>query len=136
MANISKWSPEKEEAILTALRAKPTFEAACRAVRITRTTLNRWRKENPEFEARVQAAREEGFDRVEDCLVERAIEGDTTAAIFMLKSWRRSRYGDKIAHEHAGSLNLNHRDASAFTDAEIEALAAIAERRKAGELAS
>jgi hypothetical protein len=102
MANISKWSAEKEEAILEALREHPSLPRAARKTRISRTTLNRWRNEMPEFEAKVQAAREEGIDAVEDRLMTDAIDGNTTAQIFILKSWRRAKYGDKIAHEHTG----------------------------------
>lgn len=29
--------------------------------------------------------------------MERATTNDTTAAIFLLKTWRRDRYGDKVA---------------------------------------
>lgn len=97
MANIPKRSPEKDMVILGALREKPTYASAARKARISRTTLTVWRKQDPDFAAAVEAAREEGFDAVEDRLVDRGMRNDTTAAIFLLKGWRRSRYGDRVA---------------------------------------
>lgn len=98
MANVPKRSPEKDEVILQALREKPTYSYAARKAKIARTTLTRWRADDPDFNDACTAARNEGLDAIEDNLVERAMKNDTTAAIFMLKSLRREIYGDKIQH--------------------------------------
>lgn len=47
---------------------------------------------------------------MEDALFKDAIEGhNTTAAIFMLKSWRRERYGDRqhVDLNTSGNLSLD-----------------------------
>lgn len=95
MANITSFTPEKEEVILASLREKPNFAAACRKAKISRPTFYAWRRDNPEFDAKVVDARNQGLDALEDALIDRGLKVDTTAAIFMLKSHRRETYGDK-----------------------------------------
>lgn len=95
MANVTSVTPEKEEIILDSLRERPSYSAACRRARISRQTFYRIRRERPEFDAKVIAARNEGLDSLEDALITRGLKSDTTAAIFMLKSHRREIYGDK-----------------------------------------
>jgi hypothetical protein len=89
-------TPEKEAVILDALREHPSYNRACRKARIVKSSLWTWRRDDPAFAERVEAAREEGLDAVEDSLMERATTDDTTAAIFLLKTWRRKRYGDHV----------------------------------------
>lgn len=128
-------TPEKEQAILEQLRLTGRVTIACRAARIPRMTYYSWRSLDDAFRAASDAARREGIDAllddVENALIARAKKIDTTAAIFLLKSHRRETYGDKIAHDHAGTITHRHRDLSHFTDAEIEAMSAVAERVKA-----
>jgi hypothetical protein len=88
-------TPEKEQQVLDALREKPMYTSAARKARVTRQTLYNWRMANPDFAERCEQARAEGFDALEDALVTRGLKSDTTAAIFLLKSWRPERYGDK-----------------------------------------
>ena len=90
-------TPEKEAAILAALREHPSLTRAARRARIAKSSIFLWRAEDPAFKARCEAAREAGIDAVEDALMDRATTDDTTAAIFLLKCWRRERYGDKLA---------------------------------------
>lgn len=106
-------SPEKAEAILAALREHPSFARAARKTRIARSSLIAWRKDDPAFAARCEAAREEGIDAIEDALMERGTANDTTAAIFLLKSWRRERYGDRLA------VSLDVRQAAEAAAAEL-----------------
>ena len=105
MANPTKKTPEKEQAISAALHAHPSKSRACRSarVRINRSTLYAWMAEDPDFKARVDAAQEIGIDAVEDALLEDATKHDTTAAIFTLKSWRSERYREKQDHFHSGA---------------------------------
>lgn len=90
-------TPEKEAAILGFLREHPSYARAARKARIARSSLSAWRSDDPGFAVRCEAARVEGIDAVEDSLMERATKDDTTAAIFLLKTWRRERYGDRLA---------------------------------------
>lgn len=95
-------TPEKVTALLDALRLNPHIGKACRKVGISRTTLWRWRVESPELNDAVLAVRKQGFDVVEDGLIDSAAKGDTTAAIFLLKNNRREVYGDRAALEFTG----------------------------------
>ena len=104
----SKRTPEKEQVLLNALRERPSFAAAARKARIAKSTFIKWRKDDPAFAEACNAAREEGLDALEDAMFERGMEDDTTAAIFMLKSWRPSRYRERIEHtgENGGPLTI------------------------------
>lgn len=102
LANIPKYTPEKRDVILDALANNPSLGSAARKGRISRRTLWMWRRDNPDFAAECEAAREQGFEALEDALIARGQKSDTTAAIFMLKSWRPDRYRETTRHEHTG----------------------------------
>lgn len=119
MSNVTKRTPEKEEVILDALRQHPSWSKAARKARIARITLWHWRTDDPAFAARCEQAREQGIDGIEDALSERAIAGDTTAAIFILKTWRRDKYGDKLA------VNLDVRTAAERVAADLDVPIAV-----------
>jgi hypothetical protein len=59
---------------------------------ISRRTIFRWMADNSKFREEFVSAREAMVCAVEDTLFQKAIGGDVTAAIFMLKSWRPERY--------------------------------------------
>jgi hypothetical protein len=133
MANLSKRTPEKDLVILDALREWPTFTNAARKAKVSRNTLNEWRRDDPDFDKACLAARDEGFDAVEDKLIDRTRKGDTTAMIFLLKGRRRPIYGERQALEHSGpnggpipvqqTVNL-----SALTDEELAQYERLAEK--------
>lgn len=107
MANITIRTPEKAEIVLDALRTKPTYTFAARKARIGRPTLIQWRKDDPAFEERVQAARLDGMVAVVDKLIERGLDDDdTTALIFLAKSYFRETFGDKVDHVHRGLITF------------------------------
>lgn len=60
---------------LEALRNIPVLSHACRAAGIARSTMHEARASDPEFEAAVQEAMEEGIDRAEQELYRRAVVG-------------------------------------------------------------
>ena len=95
-------TPEKESILTEALQQKPSISAACRKARIGRPAYYDWLKDDPDFAARMKAAKDVGLDSLEDALIDRGLKTDTTAAIFMLKSHRREIYGDKVVNEHTG----------------------------------
>lgn len=95
-------TPEKEQVILDALSLHPSKSRACRTARVPRQRFYEWCHDDPDFKARVDAAQQRGIDAVEDALFADALNHDTTAAIFTLKSWRPERYSDKLRHEHTG----------------------------------
>lgn len=95
-------TPEKAQKIIDALELHPSKSRACRTARISRAALYAWCASDSEFKARVDAAQERGIDAVEDALLNDAINHDTTAAIFALKSWRPARYRETQRHEVTG----------------------------------
>lgn len=103
-------TPEKRQAVLDALRLHPSITRACKSARISRNAFYEWRNDDPDFATEIEASREKGIDALEDSLFRDAIEGhNTTAAIFMLKSWRRERYGDRqhVDLNTTGSISLD-----------------------------
>jgi hypothetical protein len=64
---------------------------ACKKIEIDRSTYYRWLESDPDFAQRVQDAREEKIDFIEDQLLERISSGDTTAIIFALKTLAKHR---------------------------------------------
>jgi hypothetical protein len=97
-------TPEKEIALTEALREKPSVRLACRRARISRNAYYDWIHADPAFKARMDAAKEQGCDALEDALVDRALKTDTTAAIFLLKAHRPETYRDTHAVTHEGGL--------------------------------
>ena len=55
----SSFTPKKAELLIRALRAGLTTKQAAQACGISRTTLATWREKYPDFESRVEAAREQ-----------------------------------------------------------------------------
>lgn len=102
MANTSKRTNKRDQIILESLLSSPHIGHACEKAGIDRTTLRRWRNEDTAFDAAVTVARDQGAEVLEDELVTRAMDGDTTALIFALKAYRRDKYGDKQQLEHSG----------------------------------
>ena len=64
---------------------------ACKVIEIDRSTYYRWLENDPDFGQAVQEAREEKLDFIEDQLLEKIAEGDTTAIIFALKTLAKHR---------------------------------------------
>lgn len=98
LANPTTRTPEKDEAILAALRLHPSKSRACRTAKVPRQTFYDWLAADPDFKARVAVAQAIGIDAIEDSLLTDAVDHNTTAAIFALKTWRKERYGDKLEH--------------------------------------
>jgi len=64
---------------------------ACSEIGIDRSTYYRWLENDPSFSQTVQEAREEKLDFIEDQLLSKIAEGDTTAIIFALKTLAKHR---------------------------------------------
>jgi hypothetical protein len=65
---------------------------AARCAGLNRTTVFRWRRDDPEFEARVMAALEDGLDAAEDA-IRRHWRRDWRAAHATLAAKRRALFG-------------------------------------------
>jgi len=99
-------TPEKEAAVLDALRVKGNASRALTSVKLSRSTWYQWLHDDPALMAAHKEAftvgRENRADRAEDKLGDKVEEGDVTAIIFTLKTLRREIYGDKSVHELTG----------------------------------
>lgn len=101
---------------MTKLTAKKPFianlggsgnvSAACAAAGISRQTAYQWRDSDPVFAAEWDAKLEEGLDELEREAQRRAKESSDTLLIFLLKSKRRSVFGDQSKVEHSGQVGL------------------------------
>ena len=60
-------------------------------LKINRDTVAEWRKKDPEFDAKMTAAKEQRLDFVESALFKKIAEGDTSAIKFYLRTQGRSR---------------------------------------------
>ena len=103
-----------------------TVTAACEYARINRSTWYEWVKKDADFKAQVEAAEEQVTDRIEQTATQKAVAGDTTLLIFMLKNRRREKYADRheISGPDGGPIEL---DAIQKLDARITD---IAKRRR------
>lgn len=82
----------RKDAFLKALSGSlGIISAACKAVGISPSTVYRWRKEDAEFRAAVDAVGEEQIDYVENKLLDLINEGDTAATIYYLKTKGKKR---------------------------------------------
>ncbi len=138
MASRTRRTPKRRQVILDVLRAGNSVGFACEKAGIGRQTYYDWRHDDPTFMANTEDAIEAGTDILEDVAKDRAVRHSDTLLIFLLKSRRPDKYRDstrhdgKIIHDHTGNVTHTLRDLRMFTDAEIDSMAAIAERVKAG----
>lgn len=80
---------------IDALTEQGTVYHAAQAAGVSRQTVYRWRDEDPEFADLWYEAIENAVDRVENTIYQRALAGDTIAAIFYLKA-QRPIYRDRL----------------------------------------
>lgn len=125
----TKLTPALAERLYVALEQNPRTLAACKKVRISMHAFYQWQRRYPEFKALMDEARYSGFGAVEDALIGRATRNDTTAAIFLLKSWRRERYGEQPKHNINVNVNSEQAyDLSRLTPEEIDTLEALSRK--------
>lgn len=63
----------------------------CEELKIDRRTVSQWRRDDPEFNEQMEAAREQRLDFAESALFKKIAEGDTSAIKFYLRTHGRSR---------------------------------------------
>jgi len=82
-----------------------SISATCKHLRITRSTFYRWKISNEDFRQRVEDIRDAQIDLVEDMLMQKIKEGDTTSIIFYLKTQGKNRgYNEKIELEDSKNI--------------------------------
>lgn len=90
--------------LVAALAVCPVVGKACQFAGISRSQAYACRGRDPEFAARWDDALEDGIDNLEYALHERALDTDTTAAIFLLKSLRPEKFRDR--YEVTGNIKI------------------------------
>jgi hypothetical protein len=101
-----KFDGARKERWLVSYQSHGTATAACEEVGIHRSTAYEHRKSDPEFAKAWDALESETTKLLEETLYERALNGDTTAAIFMLKARRPSVYRESLNVKHAGKVGV------------------------------
>lgn len=99
-------TPKNRRAFLAVLRRGYSIAKACRAAGIGRTAVYAWRDDDDEFSKDWDAAVEAGTDALEDALHDRAVERDTTAAIFLLKGRRPEKYRERVDNRVSGDVTV------------------------------
>jgi len=94
MGRVTNVTARKRRAILTSLESGAMLDAAAKAAGISRQTLWRWRREDPDFNAQVEEALMSRIGVVEDALYEAAQRGNITAIVFFLCNRARHRWRD------------------------------------------
>lgn len=129
----SKYTPEVVDKLIQAISLGATDGDACAYAGISQQTFYLWQtqKEKIEFLDRVTRARAAGHVADLQVIAKAAHNGDWRAAAEHLDR-TRSQYRKTTDVNLSGTITHNHRDLSIFTDEEIDSLAAVAERVKAG----
>ena len=98
---------EKKRLLLDELRkSRGIIKTACKNAGVSRPTCLKWRDNDPEFKSEFDEISEEQIDEVESTLLANILKGDTTAAIFYLKTKGRNRgYGNMEVSEAVGAEN-------------------------------
>lgn len=92
---VVKRTPQVIEAYLDALRQGARRGAAAQAAGVTRTTINEWKHDDPDFAAAEIAAELEANELVEDALFQAAVSGNVTAIQVWLYNRMGSRWADR-----------------------------------------
>ena len=114
-----------------------TVSEACRLAKLSRETIARWKRDDPEFATALKEAQDLAFDALEDSMYRRARFGvpvpifvkgekvgerreyDTPAGIFLMKGARPERYRDRVSAEFTGPTYGELIEASMAREASI-----------------
>jgi hypothetical protein len=92
------WKPDW----LDAYKAHGTVTAACKVIGIGSSTAYDARARDRDFAKAWDEAEGETTKLLEETMYERALNGDTTAAIFILKARRPNKYRERVDVKHDG----------------------------------
>lgn len=90
-----------------------TDEQLAEKIGITSTTLYDWKNRFPEISEALKKGKEVVDYEVENALLKKALDGDTTAQIFWLKNRRPDKWRDKPAERIS---EANHTEDDALTE--------------------
>lgn len=131
MARPTLYNEERVNEIIVSLSAGCTDKDAALASGITEGTFANWQKRYSDFSSRVTRAKAQRARGWLLLLRQNAMTGDTKAITELLDRCAPDyRKTNDVNVKHSGMIAT--RDMSVFTDAEIEAMAAIGERVKGG----
>ena len=85
----------QKKRFVDALTVQGTVYHAAQAAGISRWTAYRWREDDPAFAELWDEAIENAVDAVENAVYQKALSGDTIAAIFYLKA-QRPKFRDRL----------------------------------------
>ena len=98
---------EKLEVVEGWARDGLTDEQIAGKMGIGKTTLYDYKKKYPKFANALKRGKEVVDYEVEKALLNKALEGDTTAQIFWLKNRRPNKWRDKQEVKHSGKMGIN-----------------------------
>lgn len=100
---LTGFTGEQKQRVVEYLEKSYNVMAAMEYAGINRATFYYAKKFDKEFHAAVEKAREKHLDSIESGLFDTAKKPNgITAAIFLLKNWRRERYGERNIVEYHG----------------------------------
>ena len=108
----------KVEALASRLLTK---EQIAISLGISVDTLYSRQRENQEFQDAIKRGREKGVATIANKLVESAIDGNTTAQIFILKTHGGQEWKDKQDINLSGELEVKNKSLKDMTDEELKA---------------
>lgn len=86
----------KEKFLIILDKHKGIIANACKQLELPLKTLNKWRKEDSDFDERIQLIKEVQLDYVEDALMKQIKQGNTQAILYYLRTQGKSRgWGDE-----------------------------------------
>jgi hypothetical protein len=103
---VTEITPEKKAKFLNALREWPNVSKAAKKAGMSRMSVYRIVKIDPEFEKQFKEAREMGIDALEDDTLESSNRSDTLR-IFLLKGNRPEKYADRKHIDVEGKVTIN-----------------------------
>jgi len=95
--------PGARRKVLEALAQGASISGAARIAGVARATIYRWMEKSARFAQQVADAYEEGTDHLEDVVLRMALEGNTQAAIFLLKGRRPQKWRERVQVEHTAA---------------------------------
>src|SRR5689334_17864049 len=102
-----KRTPDRVAKFLEVLAETARVTVAAEAIKVHRSTVYAWRKEDPEFAKAWDAAEALAVDVLEEAAIARALEGGSDRLLIMLlRAKRPERYREKVDLGGAVSLNF------------------------------
>jgi hypothetical protein len=123
-------SAEQRREFLRALETELSVYRACRRAKVGRNTIYALRDRDEDFARAWKEAQEAAVEELEASAYERALGGDTTLTIFLLKGFKPERYRERYEHTGPEGSSLL---GPAVTDAILRLVAGAGQGQDLGE---